>query len=240
MRAKRRSSGRGRAERALRDVYEANSLAQLDFDSEVDAAVLGDGVYKVTWDPDERRVRVSAPDVQGIHAWWLGDDVTRVWRVASRYRLSEEEASLLYGAIAAKNGASGQAGRKQRAVTELWTAERFELWLDGSLVEAKANPYGFIPFVIYPNLREPKQFWGVSDIAAVTRAGARAEPGAVAAVDDPGAFGQPDRGVGERDGLAGHRGAAGGRVGAAGAGAGVSAGPAAGRRRAAACRLRRA
>jgi Phage portal protein, SPP1 Gp6-like len=157
-----------RSERALRDVYEANSLAQLDFDSEVDAAVLGDGVYKVTWNPDERRIRVSAPDVQGIHAWWLGDDVTRVWRVASRYRLSEEEASLLYGAIAAKNGASGQAGRKQRAVTELWTAERFELWLDGSLVEAKANPYGFIPFVIYPNLREPKQFWGVSDIAAVT------------------------------------------------------------------------
>ena len=31
----------------------------------------------------------------------------------------------------------------------------------------KANPYGFIPFVIYPNLREPKQFWGVSDIPAI-------------------------------------------------------------------------
>jgi hypothetical protein len=35
------------------------------------------------------------------------------------------------------------------------------------LIEAKANPYGFIPFVIYPNLREPKQFWGVSDIDPV-------------------------------------------------------------------------
>jgi hypothetical protein len=39
--------------------------------------------------------------------------------------------------------------------------------MDGSLLEAKANPYGFIPFVIYPNLREPKQFWGASDIAAI-------------------------------------------------------------------------
>jgi hypothetical protein len=155
-----------RAEKALRDVYEANSLAQLDFDSEVDAAVLGDGVYKVTWDPDERRVRVSAPDVQGVHAWWLGDDLARVWRVASRYRLSADEAALLYG-TAAKGSPSSQTGRKQHAVIELWTAERFELWLDGALVEAKANPYGFIPFVIYPNLREPKQFWGVSDIAAV-------------------------------------------------------------------------
>jgi hypothetical protein len=155
-----------RAEKALRDVYETNALAQLDFDSEVDAAVLGDGVYKVTWDPDERRVRVSAPDVQGIYAWWLGDDASRVWRVASRYRLSEEEASLLYGASAATGGAT--AGRKQHTVTELWTAERFELWLDGALLEAKANPYGFVPFVIYPNLREPKQFWGASDIVAVT------------------------------------------------------------------------
>jgi hypothetical protein len=93
-----------RSERALRDVYEANSLAQLDFDSEVDVSVLGDGVYKVTWDPDERRVRVSAPDVQGIYAWWLGDDVSRVWRVASRYRLSEEEAVLLYGEAVGQSG----------------------------------------------------------------------------------------------------------------------------------------
>jgi Phage portal protein, SPP1 Gp6-like len=155
-----------RAEKALRDVYEANSLAQTDFDSEVDVSVLGDGVYKVTWDPDERRVRVSAPDVQGIYAWWLGDDVSRVWRVVSRYRLSEEEAVLLYGAAAvSKDGPQG--ARRQHVVTELWTTDRFELWLDNGLIDAKANPYGFIPFVIFPNVREPKQFWGVSDIAAV-------------------------------------------------------------------------
>jgi hypothetical protein len=55
-----------RAEVALREVYEANGLAQLDFDSEIDASVLGDGAFKVTWDPLERRVRVSAPDVQGL------------------------------------------------------------------------------------------------------------------------------------------------------------------------------
>ncbi len=71
------------------------------------------------------------------------------------------------GTSVAKDVLQGQTVRKQHAVTELWTAERFELWLDGALVEAKANPYGFIPFVLYPNLREPKQFWGVSDIAPV-------------------------------------------------------------------------
>jgi len=150
------------AERALRDVAETNNLAQLDFDSEIDASILGDGAYKVTWDADQRRVRVTAPDVQGLHAWWLGDDVGRVWRVASRYALSDEEATLLYGV------AGGLASsRKQHSVVEIWTDERFELWLDGALVESKANPYGFIPFVLYANLREPKQFWGTSDLAPV-------------------------------------------------------------------------
>jgi hypothetical protein len=163
-----------RTEQALRDVYEANDLGQLDFDSEIDASVLGDGAFKVTWDADERRVRVSAPDVQGLFAWWAGDDISRVWRVASRYYLSSEEAALLYGGEIVRGPRLGAArnvvlltGRKQHTVVEVWTGETFELWFDTALVESKPNPYGFIPFVIYPNLREPKKFWGVSDVTPV-------------------------------------------------------------------------
>jgi hypothetical protein len=168
------AAGRARrSEAALRSVYDANNLAQLDFDSEIDVSILGDGAMKVTWDPLERRVRVSAPDVQGIFAWWLGDDVSRVWRVASRYYLSHEEATLLYGnAFVSTRRSSTSSGipspaSKQHSVVEVWTADSFELWLDGSVVESKPNPYGFIPFVVYSNLREPKQFWGVSDIESV-------------------------------------------------------------------------
>jgi hypothetical protein len=164
-----------RAERALRDVYETNNLAQLDFDSEIDVSILGDGAFKVTWDPAERRVRVTAPDVQGLFAWWVGDDLSRLWRVASRYYLWDDEATLLYGSAVVTQSGRGASltGRKpgtqgrQHTVVEVWTAEEFQLWFDGTLLEAKANPYGFIPFVIYANLREPKQFWGVSDIDAV-------------------------------------------------------------------------
>jgi len=166
------------AERALLEVYEANQLAQLDFDTELDTAVLGDGAFKVTWDAAERRVRVSAPDVQGLFVWWLGDDVSRVWRVASRYRLLPEEVEMLHGPSkagprttgrGATRVSAGQAGGRARGseVVEVWTASDFELWVDNVLVEAKANPYGFIPFVIYPNLREPKRFWGVSDLPAI-------------------------------------------------------------------------
>jgi hypothetical protein len=151
-----------RAETVLREAYETNNLEQLDFDTEVDCSVLGDAAFKVTWDPLARRVRVSAPDVQGLYVWWLGDDMTRVWRVASRYQLSAEEAEMLYGVH------PPQADRRREStVVEVWTEGEFELWLDNALLEARPNPYGFIPFVIVPNLREPKRFWGVSDIPAI-------------------------------------------------------------------------
>jgi hypothetical protein len=83
-----------RAEGALARVAAANRLEQLDLETELDCAVLGDACYKVTWDPDEARVRVTAPDVQGLYAWWAGDDPSRVWRVASRYRQRLELAAV--------------------------------------------------------------------------------------------------------------------------------------------------
>ncbi|HLE02175.1 MAG TPA: phage portal protein [Dehalococcoidia bacterium] len=150
-----------RAEVSLRQVAEENSLEGLDFDTEMDCAILGDGGYKVTWDGGQ--VRITAPDVQGLYAWWAGDHMGQVWRVACRYRLSAEEIELLYGHKL-------PLGRREGVVVEVWTAKDFELWLDNALLEHKANPYGFIPFVIYPNLREPKKFWGVSDIPALKEA----------------------------------------------------------------------
>lgn len=146
------------AEEALYRVYEENNLEQLDLETEIDCAILGDACYKVIWDTAEKRVRVTAPDVQGIHAWWLGDDTSMVWRVASRYVLSAEEAELLYQ-IKPKN--------KTATVVEVWTDRDFELYLDNMPLEKKPNPYGFIPFIIYPNLREPKKFWGASDLTQV-------------------------------------------------------------------------
>ena len=147
-----------RAEQALYRVYEENNLEQLDFDTEMDCSILGDACYKVIWDSQVKQVRVTAPDAQGIYAWWLGDDTSRVWRVASKYTLTQEEAELLY---------SVKTRAKTVTVIELWTDSEFEFYLDNALVEKKPNPYGFIPFVIYPNLREPKKFWGISDLPQI-------------------------------------------------------------------------
>ena len=74
-----------RAEAALHQVYEENGLEQLDFETEIDCAVLGDASYKVIWDTETAGVRVTAPDIQGIYVWHGGDDDAKIWRVASRY-----------------------------------------------------------------------------------------------------------------------------------------------------------
>ncbi|MBI2866872.1 MAG: phage portal protein [Chloroflexi bacterium] len=148
-----------RAEDALREVRDANALEQLDFETELDAAVLGDGCYKVFWDAAAQRVRITAPDVQGLYVWWQGDDVGTVWRVASRYAIDADEAEALYG-VKRQRAA-------ERTVVEVWTAGRFQLWLDNEALLDQANPYGFIPFIIFPNLRQPKQFWGVSDLVSL-------------------------------------------------------------------------
>jgi hypothetical protein len=78
--------------------------------------------------------------------------------VVSRYTLDAEEAEIIYGT---------RPKNKTAKITEIWTDRDFELYLDNIPIEAKANPYGFIPFVIYPNLREPKKFWGISDLPQI-------------------------------------------------------------------------
>ena len=148
-------------EQTLRDVHDANSLDQLDFDNEIDCSVLGDAACKVTWDGEAARVRITAPDVQGLYVWLPPDDSREPWRVASRYVVDEDGA----GWPAMANGM--KPGRRAHEVVEVWTADAFELWVDGKQREAGDNPYGFIPFVIYPNVREPKKFWGVSDLGAL-------------------------------------------------------------------------
>jgi hypothetical protein len=150
------AAGRERAraaERALRGLESANGLAQLDFETELDCAVLGDACYKVTWDTAAGEVRLSAPDVQGIFAWRVPDDPARLVAIASQYSLDGSGTPV---------ATSGQV--PATTVTEYWSTETFETWHGDTLAERAANPYGFIPFVLFPNVREPKQPWGASDI----------------------------------------------------------------------------
>ena len=150
-----------RTEAALAEVYAENRLEQLDLETEMDCAVLGDGCYKVTWDNAAGKVRVTSPDVQGLYAWWAGDDPGKVRRVASKYSLDADEVENQYRVRPVSRTAT---------VIEVWTERDLSIYLDGALLDRRPNPYGFIPFVIYPNVREPKTFWGVSDLMPIMEA----------------------------------------------------------------------
>ena len=50
------------------------------------------------------------------------------------------------------------------SVTEVWTADTLEIRRNGDLEQSLPNPYGFIPYIIFPNLRVPKEPWGQSDL----------------------------------------------------------------------------
>jgi len=144
------------AEAALALVAAENGLDRLDYETEIDTAVLGDGAYKVRWDEDLKRVVVTAPDVQGLFAWWDPRDRRRLVRVAERYVVSPEWAAE-YGVVVPK----------AVAAVEDWTEGTADLWVGEKLVESKANPCGFVPYVVFPNLPVPKSNWGMSDVAVV-------------------------------------------------------------------------
>jgi hypothetical protein len=144
-----------RAERLLYETYDANDLDAVDLAAALNAALLGDAVFKVCYAPAERRIRVLNLDPFAFFPRWSGDDLGRLWRVDLAYRLAAEEAERLYGTRGRQGG--------QVAVVERWTAERFSLAVDDRPVQDGPNPYGLLPFVHVPNLQPPNECWGVSD-----------------------------------------------------------------------------
>ena len=148
-----------RAEALLSEVYAANDQHTGDIQSALDASVLGDGAFKVTWSERLGRPVVAAVDPQGIWAWWRPDNPGEVYRVVHRYQVSHDEAETLFGARPAGNGSGGRV-----TVVEEWWPDRYRVELGGEPVIETANPYGWIPYLIYPNLARPHEFWGASDL----------------------------------------------------------------------------
>lgn len=148
-----------RAEALLQACYERNSLALVDLDTAVDSAVLGDGAFKVTWDHDAGAPSVAAVDPAGLFCIRQADDYRKLLKVRQVYGLGVEDR---------ESGVT--RGSAQSMITEEWTAETLEVWRDGELEQRVANPYGVIPYVVFPNLRVPKEPWGQSDLVDVVEA----------------------------------------------------------------------
>ncbi len=150
-----------RAERALNDVYARHDQHTIDFQSALDSAVLGDGAFKVTWSGRRGSPLVVPVDPASLWAWWEPDNPNEVYRVVQRYTIAANEAERLFPGARVHDPA-GSAERL--AVVEDWNSEQYTVSLAGEAIIDRPNPYGFIPYVIYPNIARPHEFWGASDL----------------------------------------------------------------------------
>jgi len=149
-----------RCERALARVAEDNDLALADLATAIDAAVLGDGAYKVTWDAAVRRVRVAPVDPQSLYVECAADNPRAV--VTVRQYRETAAGSMPVGGVGL--GYTGQLHGGASAELEEWTAATYRRTVNGETVWEGANPYGCIPYVIFPNSPRPHDFWGESDL----------------------------------------------------------------------------
>ena len=185
--------GDAAAEALLYAVYDGNDLDAVDLACATNAAVLGDGVYKVFWDAEQGRIRVVSVDPCGFFARWRADDLATLQRVDLVYPLSAADAAALLvpvplasppssagGVLDMRPGASTVRRATARGpapladtpaarveVVETWTADTLRVAVDGVVWREEPNPYGVIPFVHVANLPAPNSFWGRSDLADV-------------------------------------------------------------------------
>jgi hypothetical protein len=173
-------------EAALLHVARENDLAAADLATAIDAGVLGDGAFKVTWQGSRQQaassssptqngkesaasrplpaacsVRIVPVDVQTLFVESAPDDVRRM-RVVRQVRVVPRTAAEVTYNVALIAGTTENV-----TVVEEWSDAIYRVLVDDVPVQDGPNPYGFIPYVIFPNTPRPHEFWGVSDLADI-------------------------------------------------------------------------
>lgn len=142
----------------LARVLDDNNAEIVDHATELSTAILGDGAQKTTWDIEQRRVRIVRVDPAGLYLHTNPADPDDVLIQAQQYQLSPFDFPV---------DLSGRplASRSQKAlVTEAWTPQTWEIWLDDELLDSQPNPYGgLMPYLVWPNTRRPSDAWGQGD-----------------------------------------------------------------------------
>lgn len=145
-----------RAEATLATCAKENDLATLDLETAIDAGVLGDGAFKVTWDAGRERVRIVPVDPCTLAVETAPDNYREVVGVRQAMEMPATAVAARYDVAVA-----GPV-----TVIEEWTVDRLVVRM-GRRARQYVNPYGFIPFVIFPNTPRPHQFWGESDLESL-------------------------------------------------------------------------
>src|SRR5215213_257526 len=155
------------AEQVLYDVAWDNDVEGVDLQVAQNAAVLGDGIYKMLWEPGSGRIRILSVDPRTFFGVWAGDDAATLRRVEAVYCLGAEDLALGGYGLSAGEAEALCGGDGTAEVVERWTTTELEVVVARTSTRRGANPYGFIPFVHVPNLPLANDPWGQSDLVDV-------------------------------------------------------------------------
>jgi Phage portal protein, SPP1 Gp6-like len=148
-----------RAEQELASVVRANGLDALDVDLCITASVLGDAAMKITWDRTHNRPVIVAVDPASLSVETAGDNPRQLETVQHRYTVSPDQLRSIFGI-----NRDTPSIRSRIPVVETWTADRWQVLVDGDLVRDDPNPYGWIPYIFALNNQAADRFWGESDL----------------------------------------------------------------------------
>lgn len=163
------------AEWTLSDYLGHIGADELDNQLAEDAAVAGDAVAKVTWDPELGMPIVTAVDAAQVRVETRPDQpkVALAWE--HHYAMTAAELAAAMPEAAARIAALPAVGDLEqgprRRVIERWTDAELVVTFGGTLgdpgseVFRGVNPYGWMPYVAIANNPTAHSFWGSSDLA---------------------------------------------------------------------------
>jgi len=146
-------------EQLLADVLNAQDAHQLDHATLVEASVIGDAVTKVTWSNELNYPQLVQVDPAAI--------ITTINPTKPQEALAVSHAYELSGAAILENldhPPQDLDPRRTYTVTEHWTQDLWTVLINNAPHSQMPNPYGWVPYVFLHNARNPRDFWGRSDL----------------------------------------------------------------------------
>jgi len=141
----------------LQRTLDDNDAELTDYQIELDTAINGDGALKVTWDVLRGRVRFAPVNPTTLFIQVNPADPAEHWLQAQQYPVTPASSPLVL-----PSGDTLPVTR-QGVITEAWTLDTWELWLDDNLLDRVPNPYGILPYIVWPNTPNPGSIWGKGD-----------------------------------------------------------------------------
>ncbi len=143
-------------ERAIAAARHAAGFEFQALRTETAAAVYGDGAFKLTFDPDTRRIQMSSPSPASLFPKFRWDDPSQLEAMYQQYTMTPAEVRKTYNIR--------RPGPGPITITEHWTADKLRIHLNNSEPLELPNAYGFVPFVWLPNTPSLDSPFGESDV----------------------------------------------------------------------------